>query len=125
MVYYFVFFNKINDYFTFYAPYDHFFLFLSVLTETIQLIMVLTYHKLFCFYFFRLENHYVMSGIPRFTGSLRAFAGVASSNTEDTYVQQRLNEELKWKKKNKSSTTTFSWNDLEKLTEKATDPIKV
>ena len=65
-----------------------------------------------------------MSGLPRFTGSLRAFAGIVTSNTEDPYVQQRLNDELKWKKASKIS-SAGSWKDVEKLVEKANDPIKV
>lgn len=66
-----------------------------------------------------------MSELPRFTGSLRAFAGVACTQSEDPYTQQRLQEELKWRKKEKESITSWKWGDVEKLAEKATDTDKV
>lgn len=65
-----------------------------------------------------------MSGLPRFTGSLRAFSGVKNTNQEDPYVQRQLNEELKWRKNQKSS-SNWSWGDIEKFVTKSKDPIKV
>lgn len=65
-----------------------------------------------------------MSGLPRFTSSLRAFSGIKTTNSEDPYVQRQLNEELKLKKSQKS-TSSLSWGDIEKLISKANDPIKV
>lgn len=65
-----------------------------------------------------------MSGLPRFTGSLRAFSGVKNTNQEDPYVQRQLNEELRWRK-NQKSFSNWSWGDIEKLINKSKDPIKV
>ena len=65
-----------------------------------------------------------MSGLPRFTGSLRAFSGIKNTNSDDPYVQRQLNEELCWRK-NQKSVSTWSWKDIEKLVSKAKDPIKV
>ena len=70
------------------------------------------------------KTNNVMSGLPRFTGSLRAFSGVKNTNQEDPYVQRQLNEELKWRKNQKSS-SNWSWGDIEKLVSKSNDPIKV
>lgn len=52
-----------------------------------------------------------MTDLPRFTGSLRAFSGINSSN--DPCEQQRLREELQWKKKQKSKPTTLSWLEIQ------------
>jgi len=66
-----------------------------------------------------------MSDLPRFTGSLRAFAGITNTKSEDPYTQQRYREELKWKKKTKTSLTTWSWSEVENLVDKSSDPVKV
>ena len=66
-----------------------------------------------------------MSDLPRFTGSLRAFAGITNTKTEDPYTQQCYREELQWKKKTTTSSTSWRWSEVENLVEKSSDPIKV
>lgn len=66
-----------------------------------------------------------MSDLPRFTGSLRAYAGVTCTHSEDPYTQRRLQEELKWRKKDTDSMSSWKWVEVQKLVEKVTDVDKV
>ena len=63
-----------------------------------------------------------MTDLPRFTGSLRAFAGVTEAN--DPYSQQRLREELQWKRKKLSKPPGLTWEEIRILVDQEKDKKK-
>ena len=64
-----------------------------------------------------------MTDLPRFTGSLRAFTGITGSC--DPYKQQRLHQELVWKRKCQVKGTGLPWNEIRKLAETGKDKKQV